>query len=47
VLQSINGFPLTSPEAMFQAYASLHAAERMRLVVVRAGQTIELDYEIR
>jgi general secretion pathway protein C len=47
VLRSVNGFELTSPERMFDAYARLSTAPRLHLAITHSGRPMEIDYEVR
>jgi len=47
VLLSLDGIPLTSPDRMLQAYARVRTEERVRVVVLREGRQLQLDYEVR
>ena len=47
VLQSLDGIPLTSPDRMLQAYARVRTEERVRVVVLRDGRQLQLDYQVR
>lgn len=47
VLENINGFGVGNLERATEAYLRLRTAERLRLRLVRNGQTMTLDYEIR
>jgi general secretion pathway protein C len=47
VLGSLDGIPLTSPDRMLQAYARVRTEERVRVVVLRDGRPIQLDYQVR
>lgn len=47
-LETINGFPLSNPEKMLEAYARLRAgADRLTVHLTRRGQPVNLDYSIR
>lgn len=46
-IEGINGMPLATPEDALSAYARLRNAERLQLVIVRAGQHRRLDYAVR
>jgi general secretion pathway protein C len=46
-IQSINGFPLSSPDKALRAYASLRTASELRLRLVRDGKPMTVDYRIR
>ncbi|MBK8219331.1 MAG: general secretion pathway protein GspC [Myxococcales bacterium] len=46
-LGAINGFELTTPEKIFEAYARLRTADKLTLSVNRRGQPMTLDYAIR
>jgi general secretion pathway protein C len=47
VLVSLDGIPLTSPDRMLEAYARVRTEERVRVVVLRDGRQLQLDYEVR
>jgi general secretion pathway protein C len=47
VLLSLDGTPLISPDTMLQAYARVRTEEHVRLVVLRDGRQLQLDYEVR
>jgi general secretion pathway protein C len=47
-LETINGFELSSPERMLEAFARLRAgADKLQVHLTRAGQPVNLDYAIR
>jgi general secretion pathway protein C len=46
-LGAINGFELTTPEKIFEAYARLRTADKLTLSVNRRGQPMTLDYAIK
>ncbi len=46
-LVTLNGFEMSDPEKMLQAYATLHGAPRLMLGMVRGGKPLEIDYAIR
>jgi len=46
-LGAINGFELTTPEKIFEAYARLRTADKLSLSLVRRGQPMNLDYAIK
>ncbi len=46
-LQQINGFDMSSPEKMLEAYARLRGAEHLTLQVNRRGTNQNLDYTIK
>jgi general secretion pathway protein C len=46
-LKNINGFDLTNPERMLEAFARLRAAERLTMQVERKGSVVNLDYNVR
>lgn len=46
-LTAINGFELTTPEKILEAYARLRTADKLSLSVTRRGQPMTLDYAIR
>ena len=47
VLLRINDFPIDSPEKAIQAFVSLKGQSRIKLDLVRDGQPVTFDYEIR
>jgi general secretion pathway protein C len=47
VLRSVNGYELTAPEKLLDAYAHLATATKLRVVITRGGRLLELDYEIK
>jgi general secretion pathway protein C len=47
VLVSLDGIALTSPDRMLQAYARVRTEERVRVVVLRDGRQLQLDYQVR
>jgi general secretion pathway protein C len=47
-LETINGFEVSSPEKMLEAYARLRAgADRLSVHLTRAGRAVNLDYTVR
>lgn len=46
-LQTINGFEMGSPEKALEAYARLRTADKLQIQLVRAGKTMNLDYNIK
>ena len=46
MLRTINGFDLTEPDSVLQAYTSLRTADHLSLSVVRRGSPVTLDYTI-
>ncbi|MCS6857269.1 MAG: hypothetical protein NZM37_06120, partial [Sandaracinaceae bacterium] len=46
MLRSINGFDLTDPNSILQAYTQLRKADRLTLQLVRRGNPIALNYQI-
>ena len=46
-LAAINGFELTTPEKIFEAYARLRTADKLTLSVSRRGKPMNLDYAIK
>ena len=46
-LEKLNGFDMTAPEAMLQAYARLAAADHLTLSLTRGGKTIQIDAQVR
>lgn len=47
MLRTINGFDLTDPNAILQAYTQLRAADHLTLQIVRRGNPISMDYQIQ
>lgn len=47
MLRTINGFDLTDPNAILQAYTQLRGAEHLTLQLVRRGTPVSMDYQIR
>lgn len=45
-LESINGFPIASPEKALQAYAQLRTASHLRVLLTRLGKPVELELNI-
>lgn len=46
-IESINGYPVTSPEKALEAYASLRTASQLRVRVSRGGRATSMEYVIR
>ena len=46
-LETINGFEVSNPEKMLEAYARLRTADRLTVVLTRGGKRINVDYAIR
>jgi general secretion pathway protein C len=47
MVRTINGFDMTSPDTALQAYARLREADRITINLVRRGQPMTMDYQIR
>jgi general secretion pathway protein C len=47
VLQSVNGFPLTTPDKLLEALARLRTADHLSLAVQRGGHGLQVDYDVR
>ena len=47
VLQTVNGFPLTTPEKLLEALARLRTADHLALALQRGGQGLQVDYDVR
>ncbi len=47
MLRTINGFDMTSPDSALEAYARLRSADHLSVAVVRRGQAMTIDYNIR
>lgn len=46
MLRTINGFDLTEPDSVLEAYSSLRSADHLSLSVTRRGAPVTLDYTI-
>lgn len=46
-LVTINGWDMTNPEQMLEAYARLRTAPHLRVAIERKGKSAAIDYEIR
>jgi general secretion pathway protein C len=46
-LQTINGFEMSSPEKMLEAYARLRTQDRLVVQVIRRGAPLNLDYSVK
>ena len=46
-LEALNGFDMTTPEKMLEAYARLRGADRLQVHLTRGGKPINVDYTIR
>jgi general secretion pathway protein C len=46
-LQSINGFEMNDPQKMLEAYSKLMRADRISASVIRNGQPVTLDFNIK
>lgn len=46
-LETLNGYEMSDPEKMLEAYARLRSADRLSVRLTRAGKTTELGYAIR
>lgn len=46
MLRTINGFDLTEPDSVLEAYTSLRSADHLSLSVTRRGSPVTLDYTI-
>ena len=46
-LETINGFEVSNPEKMLEAYARLRSADRLTIHLTRGGKPTNLDYAIR
>ncbi|UJR83562.1 type II secretion system protein GspC [Sandaracinus amylolyticus] len=47
MLRTINGFDLTEPDSVLEAYTRLRSADRLTLSIERRGQPVTMDYQIR
>jgi general secretion pathway protein C len=47
MLRTINGFDLTEPDSVLEAYTRLRSADRLSLNVERRGQPVNMDYQVR
>lgn len=47
MLRTINGFDLTDPNAILQAYTTLRSADHLSMQVMRRGQPLAMDYQIQ
>lgn len=47
MLRTINGFDMTSPDSALEAYARLRNADNLTVSVVRRGQPMTINYNIR
>lgn len=47
MLRTINGFDLTDPNAILQAYTTLRSADHLSMQVMRRGQPMSMDYQIQ
>ncbi len=47
MLRTINGFDMTSPEKALEAYAKLRTAPQIQVGVVRNGQPMNIDFNIK
>jgi general secretion pathway protein C len=47
MLRTINGFDLTEPDSVLEAYTRLRSADRLSMSLDRRGQPVTMDYQIR
>lgn len=47
MLRTINGFDLTEPDSVLEAYTRLRSADRLSLSIERRGAPVAMDYQIR
>jgi general secretion pathway protein C len=47
VLLRINEFPIDSPDKAIQSFVSLKGQSRIKLDLIRDGQPVTLNYDIR
>ena len=47
MVRTLNGFGLTDPNAILQAYAQLRDADHLTLHIVRRGSPVSMDYQIQ
>ena len=45
-LETINGYPISSPEKALEAYAAVRNASNVKVAIVRRGQPMTLEYVI-
>jgi len=46
-LETINGFPMASPEKALEAYSRLRTADKLSVTVSRRGKPVNIDYNIK
>ena len=47
MLRTLNGYDMTSPDSVLEAYTRLRQADRLSLSLVRRGQAVSMDYQVR
>ncbi len=47
MLRTINGFDMSDPNAILQAYTQLRSADHLTLQIVRRGNPVSVDYQIQ
>ena len=47
MLRSLNGYDLTEPDRVLEAYTRLRSADRLSLSIERRGAPVAMDYQIR
>ncbi len=47
MLRTINGFDLTQPDSVLEAYTRLQSADRLSMSIERRGAPVNMDYQIR
>ena len=46
-VQTINGYELTSPDKMLEAYQKLQTADNLSVMLLRKGESVEMRYQVR
>jgi general secretion pathway protein C len=46
-LQTVNGFDMTSPEKLLEAYARLRTADHLTVQVNRGGKNVNVDLNVK
>ena len=47
IIKSVNGYPLSDTERMFELWKSVKTMPRVEVVVLRNGQEMKFDFQIR
>jgi general secretion pathway protein C len=47
ILESVNGQPLSSPDAALGAYTTLRTADKFNLSIRRGGQSMIINYSLQ